>query len=70
MLPVQGRQLLAGEKSQPQERRHCRSGQVLAGTLSDVEVSLLKDVGWVEAALKAAIEAQRGPCAAVAHDVA
>jgi hypothetical protein len=58
VVVVQGQQRLSGEQADPQERRHRGPLEVLAGTVGDLEVGLLQDVGGVEAALKPAVDSE------------
>jgi hypothetical protein len=58
VVAVQGQQGLFGEEAEPEEWRHRGPRDVLSGAAGDLEVGLLEDVGGVEPAPEAAIEAE------------
>ena len=51
-------QAMAGELPQPEEEGQRRLAQVVGQPAAGVEVGLLKDVGRIDAALDARVEAQ------------
>jgi hypothetical protein len=53
----QGQQLLAREKTQPEEEGHVRLFQILRQAREGVEIGFLNDVRGVDAALQAPVEA-------------
>jgi hypothetical protein len=58
VVAVEGQQGLFGEEAEPEEGRHRGPRDVLAGATGDLEVGLLEDVGGIDAALGATVEAE------------
>jgi len=59
MVAMQSEQLLAGNKSQPQEERHGGLLQILGPALECFDIRFLDNVGSIDPALQPAVEAQR-----------